>query len=230
MKPFKYFLRKFKYYLDGRVLINPEISISKRWYGNNYGGFYLHTEEINAQSIVYSLGIGMDVSFDMDLIASFKCNVYGFDPTPKSIQWVKENINESKFIMSEFGISNSSKKKKFYLPKNQDNISGSLFPIDTVNKGDAIMLEFKTLQEVMQNNNHNHLDILKIDIEGAEYEVLNQIINQSISINQIVVEFHPHLIRNGRRKTLEILNLLKQNGYRCFAISNSYLEYSFLKK
>ena len=100
----------------------------------------------------------------------------------------------------------------------------------TVDENKSIILEFKTLLEVMQINQHDHLDLLKIDIEGAEYEVLDQIINQSISINQIVVEFHPHLIISGRRKTFEILDLLKRHGYLCFAISNSYLEYSFLKK
>ena len=167
IKSSKYFLRKLKYWIKGRILINPEISIYKKWYGNIYGGFYLHPEVLNAKSIVYSVGIGTDTSFDMDLINSFQCNVFGFDPTPKSIKWVKENVNESKFIMSEFGISNSSEKKKFYLPKNQDHVSGSLILIDTVNKGDTIMLDFKTLKEVMQNNNHNHLDVLKIDIEGA---------------------------------------------------------------
>ena len=44
----------------------------------------------------------------------------------------------------------------------------------------------------MKSNGHSHLDLLKIDIEGAEYEVLNYLINKSISVTQILVEFHPH--------------------------------------
>ena len=53
----------------------------------------------------------------MEMINKFDCNVFGFDPTPKSILWVKENINISKFKMSEFGISGTSGARKFYLPK-----------------------------------------------------------------------------------------------------------------
>lgn len=41
----------------------------------------------------------------------------------------------------------------------------------------------------MQNFNHSRLDLLKIDIEGAEYTVLNQILNENIQINLLCVEF-----------------------------------------
>lgn len=226
---FKGFLRKVKYVLEGRILKTPEIHITKKWFGNKYGGFYVYTESLNNQSIIYSVGIGTDVSFDLELISSFNCKIFGFDPTPKSIEWVKENVNHSNFIMSEFGILNSSGKKKFYLPKNQNFVSGSILPLKSVNEKDSITLEFKTITEVMQANNHDHLDLLKIDIEGAEYGVLQDLLNQSIHIDQIVVEFHPHLIIYGRKKTKNILNLLNKKGYKCFAISDSYLEFSFLK-
>ena len=230
MKLFKDLLRKVKYRLEGRILNSPEIRISKKWFGNAYGGFYLHTKELNSQSIVYSVGIGTDISFDLEVINAFNCEVYGFDPTPKSIQWVKENVDSDKFIMAEVGISNISGKKKFYLPKNQNQVSGSLLSIKTVDRKHSISLEFQTLKQVMKVNNHKYLDLLKMDIEGAEYDVLNDIINQSIQIDQIVVEFHPHLIKNGKKKTQNIIERLNQNGYKCFGISNSFLEFSFLKK
>ena len=81
----------------------------------------------------------------------------------------------------------------------------------------------------MKSNNHNYLDLLKMDIEGSEYEVIENILNNSIKINQIVVEFHPHLIKNGRKKTQDIIQKLNQKGYKCFGISDTFLEYSFLK-
>lgn len=222
-------LKKIKYYLEGRAFVKPEIDLEKQWVGNKYGGFYVHLNNLNQKSIIYSVGIGTDISFDLELVNTFQCKIFGFDPTPKSIHWVKENVNHSKFIMSEFGISNSSGEKKFYLPKNQNNVSGSMLPVKTVNKNESIILEFKTLSEVMQSNKHDYLDLLKMDIEGAEYEVLQDLLNQNIRINQIVVEFHPHMINNGRKKTLEMLKLLKHHGYQCFAVSDSFLEYSFLK-
>ena len=222
------FLKKTKYLIEGRIFKTPEIQISKTWIGNSYGGFFVNTKGLTDQSLIYSIGIGTDVSFDLELINTYGCRVYGFDPTPKSIQWIKENIIEPNFIMSEFGISNFSGIKKFYLPKNQNFVSGSILPLKTVNEKESIMLEFKNLSEAMQDNNHTHLDLLKMDIEGAEYDVLEDALNRSIRIDQIVVEFHPHLISQGRKKTKDIMNLLNKKGYLCFGISDSFLEFSYI--
>lgn len=55
------------------------------WYGNTYGGFYVCPDHLNAQSIVYSVGIGRDISFDKAILVQHNCQVFGFDPTPNSI-------------------------------------------------------------------------------------------------------------------------------------------------
>ena len=36
------------------------------------------------------MGCGEDISFDLGLIEMFDCDVYGFDPTPKSIDFVNK--------------------------------------------------------------------------------------------------------------------------------------------
>ena len=36
----------------------------------------------------------------------------------------------------------------------------------------------------------NHIDVIRMDIEGAEYEVLENILNNRISVDQILSEFH----------------------------------------
>tara|TARA_A100001015_G_C15043294_1_gene741429 strand:- start:765 stop:1481 length:717 start_codon:yes stop_codon:yes gene_type:complete len=228
--PFKNYLRKIKYLLEGRIIKSPDIKINKKWFGSPYGGFYVHSDQLNSKSIVYSVGIGTDISFDLELINTFQCDVLGFDPTPKSIRWLKKNVQNKKFKMFEFGISHTSGKRKFYLPKNQDHVSGSIEPVKTVNPSDVLSLEFKTLKEVMEANKHQHIDLLKMDIEGAEFDVIDHILQEEIKVNQIVVEFHPHLIKGGRTKTIKTLEKLKNKGFLCFAVSSSFLEFSFLRQ
>lgn len=198
--PFKKYLKRIKYRLEGRLIKNSTININNKWFGNQYGGFYIHPDQLNSKSIVYSLGIGTDISFDMELINTFQCEVFGFDPTPKSIKWVKDNVQNKKFKMSEYGISHTSGKMTFYLPKNKEHVSGSIEPVKTVNQSNALSLEFKTLKEALEANNHKYLDLLKMDIEGAEYDVLAYILQTGIQINQIVVEFHPYFIGDGRKR------------------------------
>ena len=224
-----YFLKKIKYFLQGRILKKPDLNLQSKWFGNQYGGFFVCIENLNKNSIVYSLGIGTDVSFDEGIIKEFNCKVYGYDPTPKSIKWVYNNVKEKKFKMHEFGISNKTEKLSFYLPKNKDHVSGSLKKLKTINLHNSIMLDFRSIKDVMNQNSHSYINLLKMDIEGAEYDILEHILNEKINIDQIVVEFHPHLLKKGKKKTLSMIQKLNKYGYKCFAISDSYLEFSFIK-
>ena len=75
-----------------------------KWYGNEYGGFYVCPVFINENSIVYSFGIGEDISFDKALIDIHGCHVFGFDPTPKSIDWIKSQKLPENFNFYEYGL------------------------------------------------------------------------------------------------------------------------------
>ena len=53
--------------------------------GSDYGGYYVPNHGIDHTWIVYSFGVGEDVSFDEALIDRYRCTVHAFDPTPRSI-------------------------------------------------------------------------------------------------------------------------------------------------
>ena len=224
-------INKLKYFLLGHFIFKAQINIEKEWLGNSYGGFYINTNGLNENSIIYSVGIGEDISFDLDIISKFNCKVFAFDPTPKSITWVKNNLSVSKenFIFQEYGISAKSGFFDFYLPKNTNHVSGSIVKNSNVDISNSIKLEFRTISQVIKELEHNKIDLLKIDIEGEEYEVLKSILIENLDISQIVVEFHPNLIKNGRAKTKNMIKTLNKSGYRCFGVSSSYSEFSFIK-
>ena len=222
-------IRKLKYVFQGKYIIISQIRKDKQWIGNSYGGFYLANNSINKDSIIYSIGIGEDVSFDVDIIEKYGCKVFAFDPTPKSVNWVYKNVSNKNFNFSPIGISNEKGTKLFYLPKKSNHVSGSLKKISTVNKQMAVELEFDTLKNQMIKNNHHKIDLLKMDIEGSEYDVIDSILKCKIEIDQLLVEFHPHLVQNGREKTKSSIYKLEKFGFKCFARSNSLLEYSFIR-
>jgi hypothetical protein len=80
----------------------------------------------------------------------------------------------------------------------------------------------------MKQLGHGRIDLLKMDIEGAEYGVIEDIIKSRIPIAQILVEFHHQYLPNGKRKTEESLHLLRENGYHLFAYSDTGSECSFI--
>jgi hypothetical protein len=50
------------------------------------GGWWYAPDGLNADSIVYSLGIGDDIDFDLPVIEKYDVEVHAFDPTPSSIE------------------------------------------------------------------------------------------------------------------------------------------------
>lgn len=60
----------------------------------------------------------------------------------------------------------------------------------------------------MNENNHKQINVLKMDVEGAEYEIIEHIKEKNIQIDQILVEFHSLIIENGVTKTKKAIQTL----------------------
>ncbi|HBX51988.1 MAG: hypothetical protein A2275_18000 [Bacteroidetes bacterium RIFOXYA12_FULL_35_11] len=207
-----------------------EIKKTKKWYGNEYGGFFVAPDCLNKDSIVYSFGIGEDISFDTEIINQIKCSVHGFDPTPKSINWVKNNTQiPSGFFFHEYGIDKKDGVATFYLPKNTNYVSGSIVK-GSERTSEGIEVQMKSLKTICQELGHDCIDILKMDIEGAEYSVIPEILSSCIKIKQILIEFHYRFFEDGFNKNKEIIALLKKNGFKIFAVSDSLEEVSFINE
>uniref|UniRef100_UPI0029300243 FkbM family methyltransferase n=1 Tax=Pedobacter nutrimenti TaxID=1241337 RepID=UPI0029300243 len=206
------------------------VKCNSKWYGNMYGGFYVCPTALNEDSVIYSFGIGEDISFDKDMIENHNCYVFGFDPTPKSINWLANQKLPERFKFHEFGISNKSGTVDFYLPKNQNHVSGSIIIQDNIDTQEKTSVIIKSLDHILRDLGHQHIDVLKMDIEGAEYDVIENILKSKISISQILIEFHDRFFENGKLKTQETIKKLNDEGYKIFAVSETYEEVSFIHK
>jgi FkbM family methyltransferase len=226
-------VRRFLVSVSGRYsYLKRGVSIHRVWYGNDYGGFYVVPELLNESSIVYSFGIGEDISFDESIIKNHRCRVFGFDPTPRSIQWINSQREKlsPRFNFFEYGISDRSGPVEFHLPKNSGHVSGSVVSQNNVSDTNLIQVEMKSLNDIVTGLGHKRIDVLKMDIEGAEYRVLESILSAAIPIDQIVVEFHDRFFEDGRLKSINAVNRLREHGYEIFGISDSFEEVSFIRK
>ena len=183
--------------------------------------------------VAYSFGVGENISFDQELANIYgRAEIYAFDPTPRAIEFMKEydKSNLSYFRFYAFGLSDNDGIQKFYLPKNKDYVSGSAVYNYSVDWNDYIEVKMYTLKKIMELLGHNHIDLLKLDIEGSEFAVLPQLLKDQIAIDQICVELHDRLIENGEEKRKELLALLRTNGYILVGISQTGEELTFIKE
>jgi hypothetical protein len=86
-----------------------------------------------------------------------------------------------------------------------------------------------TLENIMEYNNHTFVDILKMDIEGSEFDIIESLNYHKVSFGQILIEFHERFFDNGKERLQRAIDALRNNGYDCFAISPNW-EYSFINK
>lgn len=198
------------------------------WYGGKHAGFFVCPDVLNEHSIVYSFGIGENISFDKTLIENHQCSVFAFDPTPKSINWLKNQELPSNFKYFDYGIANKSGLVDFYLPKNPDFVSGSLVAQDNVDSSDKVSVKMKSIQDIITELGHSHIDVLKMDIEGSEYDVIDTILETDVAIDQILIEFHDRFFEDGVKKSKDAVQKLNAHGFEVFAVSDNFEEVSFI--
>lgn len=206
--------------------------------GSRYGGWYVPSKLLDAQSICYCIGAGEDISFDIELINRFSCHVYTFDPTPRAQRHVEgirqsiqdRNVHTVEYSPSEsyrcdsitlanlhffpYGIWREGGVMRFYVPKDSAHVSHSL--VNLQGTTDYFEAECRTLKTVMQELKHDALTLLKLDVEGAEYGILDSMLTDNIFPRIICVEFDEG--RNAKDKDYrcriqEVINKLKRVGY-----------------
>jgi FkbM family methyltransferase len=181
--------------------------------GSEYGGYSLDPSLIGPGAVVYSLGVGQDISFDLGLIQRYGLTVHAFDPTPRVKTWLASQVLPEQFHFHDVGIADFDGDGIFYLPPGQDHISHSLIRARQYSR-DSIQVPMIRLHTAMQRLGHNRIDLLKVDIEGAEYTVLQDLIQERIPVTQILIEFHHRLSSVGTRATKRMLSLLEDYGMK----------------
>lgn len=196
-------------------------------YGSEYGGWDVCAGSLDADSVVYSFGAGTDVSFDLALIERFGLTVHVFDPSPRSIAWLKEQTLPAEFVFHAYGLADHDGVLTFYPPANPEHVS---YSCQTPGRPEtqSVELPVHRLDTIMKQLGHRRIDLLKMDIEGAEYGVIRDILGGEIEIEQLLVEFHHHLDRVGKDATDEAIQRLNEHGYLAFSVSPARREYSFV--
>lgn len=227
MKTVSVIKEKYNNYKKNKILRYVEIP-DLFDFGDEYDGYSIYIKNLNNTSIIYSFGIGENLKFSEVIIKELKCNVYAFDPTPKSINYVRNHnlINDNRFNFYPVGLADYDGVAQFHLPKNDDFVSGSIDKWDGV-KNDSIEVEVKKLQTIMNELGHKKIDILKMDIEGTEFSIFEDIVNSNIDVKQICVEVHDRFYYDGIKRLKEMRKKMRMAGFSL--VGRKYDNLTFLK-
>ena len=156
--------------------------------------------------------IGSHVGLFALHIASMNKNsqILCFEPSNDNFEILKQNVklNNLKQIKI-FHKAVSSKNGKIELNINTHDPSGHSIKKESDKKE---TIESITLEKIFEENNLEKCNLLKLDCEGAEYEILFSTSEENLKkINQICLEYHKFDDEPDLHKKL--LRYLEDNGY-----------------
>jgi len=154
-----------------------------------------------------------------------KATIYSVEPNKKLLK--KQKLNKYNLIKLPFAISDTNKKQYFFERKSSSH--SSLIDVNYLDKfkNDKYIkyfVECKTLIELFNDHNIKNVDVLKIDIEGFEEKIINDVqhILKFCNINFIKIEI---LFRNDKNKFddnnwVKILKTLSKCNFYLIGMTN----------
>jgi FkbM family methyltransferase len=225
---FKKVLRIRKVLLGRDFYQIRQAKINHITFGNRFADWTFCPDKIHQDSVVYSFGVGGDISFDAELIKHYNLQIFAFDPAPESIRWIKDQVLPENFHFYPFGLANKDGSLEFMAPDHPGYSSLRITGSETVNN-QSLTLEVRKLSTILNEFGHRKIDILKMDIEGAEYLVIDDIASAPARIDQVLIEFHHRFEQYNVNDTRTAIKKLNQAGYFIFNVSQTGEEYSFIK-
>ena len=169
-----------------RFWVKSPATIELQKLGSPYGGWTVPVNVIKPGWICYCGGVGEDTTFDAELVGR-GCQVFAFDPTPRAVEHVARNPLGEKFHFLPVGLWSCQQRMEFFIASDEQFSSASLvFHRQGTRCCEALC---KSVPQLMGELGHRRVDLLKLDIEGAEYEVLKCVLSGEVVPTILCVEF-----------------------------------------
>ncbi len=141
----------------------------------SYGGYRVPIGMLNADSVIYAVGVGENIRFDLDLIARLGCTIQAMDPVPRAAQYARAaTAGEPRFVFHQLALWSRDETLTFHAPARDGYISHSA--VNLSDTGVAFQAEGRALRSLMRSWGHDHIDLLKVSAEGAEFEILETLL------------------------------------------------------
>jgi hypothetical protein len=95
-------------------------------HGSEYGGWWIWPEGLDSSSIVYSVGVGTDITFDVSIVSAYGLSVHAFDPTPQSVAFLEQQALPATLAWHPVGLAAYDGTATFHPPSHPDHVSHSM--------------------------------------------------------------------------------------------------------
>jgi FkbM family methyltransferase len=191
---------------------------------NVQGHFVVNS--FGASPVIVDLGAGGG-EFSKEMLRKCPhCRIFMVEPDPSSAQELTRKFKDQKNVeILEAAVGGKTIDNcKFYLSKNWQENSLHKSLVKEKEDQKEIMVRMVTLEDVFSLLNLETINLLKVDIEGAEWDIVQNLSkNDFEKIHQISIEFHDFLDPSLREKSERCIESLKEFGYSFIHKGTKYM-------
>lgn len=159
--------------------------------------------------ICYCAGVGEDIRFERYLSDVLAAEVWAFDPTPRAIRFMETaEYDRARLHLVPVGLWREDTTLRFHAPANPAHVSHSV--VEEQGGDGFFEAPCRSIPSIMRELGHDRIDLLKMNIEGAEDVVLEALFATTIRPRVIITTFEG---QGALRKAQAWTERLRRDGY-----------------
>jgi FkbM family methyltransferase len=204
-----------------RVPLHPHAALEKL--GSDACGWVVPVEMVDSSWTCWCVGASADVTFDLTLIERYGARVRSFDPFYVFRKMAERQAGgDPRYSFHEVAVAASDGPLLMY--GRQDLEQGSVSAVNLYGVDQVFERPGRTLASLKAEFGDERIDLLKLDIEGSEYEVLGASDLVSLGVRVLCVELHDCVsIRRARRVVAD----LEQAGFTL--VHRDHVDFTFVR-
>jgi FkbM family methyltransferase len=158
--------------------------------------------------------------------------IISVEPNPYAFQILKKNVSSNKLknvTLLNKAVTSKNARIIFEIVKGRTTVGSTKVyeKYRDKEKLRKIKIDSITLEKLCRKYNIRSIDLLKIDVEGSEFDILKSSKNILPKIKKIVVEYH-----NAQKTKEKVKRILSKNGFKMLLDDKEkyYGEFYFIRK
>lgn len=166
----------------------------KPWFKINGDKTLRLNYNLSKSSIVFDLG-GYKGNFAEEIYKRYLCKIFIFEPVKSFYKIIDDKFKDNpKVTAFQYGLANQD--KELFISNSED--ASSVF----IDSEGSEKIELKSILNFINYNKITHVDLIKINIEGGEYEVLESLLASGMIqiFKNLQIQFHDFIIDNANER------------------------------
>tara|TARA_R110000751_G_scaffold105046_4_gene200870 strand:+ start:91315 stop:91998 length:684 start_codon:yes stop_codon:yes gene_type:complete len=153
---------------------------------------------LNKDSVVFDLG-GYKGEFAADIYNKYQSTIYVFEPIQSFYNLIKQQFIDNPRIKAyQYGLAGQDQTMQISLTDNSSSVYIKSKLTETI--------QLKSIIDFIKTNNIDYIDLIKVNIEGGEYDVLEALIahNMLPLFSDLQIQFHDFIIPSATERMKKI--------------------------